>query len=51
MNEVQVRAITLGYINASNEAKQHLGRCFAVELGLEPGSLGADGGVDGSGSG
>lgn len=49
MDGIQIRALIFGYVNATNEAKQRLGRCFAVELGLEAGSLGPDGGVDGSG--
>ncbi len=49
MDGVQIRALINGYINSSNDAKQRLGRCFAVELGLEAGPRGSDGGVDGSG--
>ncbi len=49
MDGIQIRALINGYINSSNDAKQRLGRCFAVELGLEAGPRGSDGGVDGSG--
>lgn len=49
MDGIQIRALIFGYVNATDQAKQRLGRCFAVELGLEAGSLGRDGGVDGSG--
>lgn len=49
MDATQIRALIAGYLNSDNQAKQRLGRCFAVELGLEAGSLGPDGGVDGSG--
>jgi hypothetical protein len=34
MDGIQIRALINGYINSSNDAKQRLGRCFAVELGL-----------------
>lgn len=47
MDGIQIRALIHGYINSSNDAKQRLGRCFAVELGLEAGPRGSDGGVDG----
>lgn len=49
MDATQIRALIAGYLNSDNQAKQRLGRCFAVELGLEAGCLGPDGGVDGSG--
>lgn len=49
MDTTQIRALIVGYISASSEAKQRLGRCFAAELGLEPGPRGRDEGIDGSG--
>lgn len=49
MDGTQIRALIQGYLNATEEAKQRLGRCFAAELGLQPGNRGPDGGIDGSG--
>lgn len=49
MDGTQIRALILGYTNASSAAKQELGRCFAVHLGLKPGQRGADDGIDGVG--
>lgn len=49
MDATQIRDLIAGYIGASNEAKQKLGRCFAKELGLNPGPLGRDDGIDGLG--
>ncbi|MBI3800556.1 MAG: restriction endonuclease [Deltaproteobacteria bacterium] len=43
--DIQVRSI----LDASSEFKQRLGRRFAYVLGLEPGPLGTDDGVDGVG--
>lgn len=39
-----------GILAADPDIKQELGRRFAFHLGLTPGSLGADGGIDGYGS-
>lgn len=49
INAIQSRAKISGYLNSTPDAKQHLGRCFAVKLGIEPGPLGNDGGIDGIG--
>ena len=49
MDATQIRALILGYTNASSAAKQELGRCFAAHLGLEPGPRGSDDGIDGVG--
>lgn len=49
MDGTQIRALVLGYTNANSQAKQELGRCFAVHLGLTPGPRGSDDGIDGVG--
>ncbi|BBD68215.1 hypothetical protein NIES4072_44730 [Nostoc commune NIES-4072] len=49
MDGTQIRVLVLGYTNASSYAKQELGRCFAVHLGLTPGPRGSDDGIDGVG--
>ncbi|MDB9311670.1 hypothetical protein PN462_01050 [Spirulina sp. CS-785/01] len=42
-------ALIQGIISADTSTKQELGRRFAYSLGLTPGPLGADGGIDGKG--
>jgi len=49
MDGIQIRSIIRGILNAENITKGELGRRFAAHLGLEPGPLGADGGIDGVG--
>lgn len=49
MNGPQIRALIQGYINIDSTAKQQIGRSFAVYLGLKPGEIGSDDGIDGMG--
>ena len=50
MNDyIAVRAIVKGIVNSDSATKGDLGRRFAVRLGLTPGPVGPDGGVDGYG--
>lgn len=50
MNDyIAVRAIIKGIVNSDSTTKGDLGRRFAVHLGLTPGPVGRDGGVDGYG--
>lgn len=44
-----IRAIIKGIVNSDSATKGDLGRRFAAHLGLTPGPVGRDGGVDGSG--
>lgn len=44
-----IDAIVNGILEAENSTKQELGRRFAAYLGIQAGSTGADGGVDGFG--
>lgn len=46
---LEIRAIIRGIVNCDNATKQEIGRRFAVHLGLEPGPLGSDDGIDGMG--
>lgn len=46
---VQIRALVLGIVNTHTATKQELGQRFAEYLGLSPGPLGPDDGVDGLG--
>ena len=46
----QIHAIVQGIVASDTTVKQELGRRFAYCLGLTPGSLGGDGGIDGSGT-
>lgn len=47
MSPIQ-RNYVLGLLQADNETKQRMGQRFASHLGLTPGPLGPDDGVDGS---
>lgn len=47
MNSPQIRALIQGYINIDSTAKQQIGRSFAVLLGLKPGEVENDDGIDG----
>jgi hypothetical protein len=49
LSYVQIRALTLGLVQAHTATKKELGQRFARFLGLEPGPPGSDGGVDGKG--
>ncbi len=44
-----IDAIVRGIVTSDNATKQELGRRFAYSLGLAPGPLGVDGGIDGTG--
>lgn len=46
---LEIRALVIDTINCDNTTKQEIGRRFAVYLGLEPGPLGSDDGIDGIG--
>jgi hypothetical protein len=49
MDFLEIDALVTGILNSDSAVKQDLGRRFALRLGLEPGNVGADGGVDGWG--
>jgi len=49
VNNLASRALIEGIINADNSTKAELGQKFARHLGLNPGPLGGDGGIDGEG--
>lgn len=46
---IAVRAIIKGIISSDSTTKQDLGRRFAAHLGITPGPIGRDEGIDGSG--
>ena len=47
MDYLEIDALISGIIYSSEAAKQDLGRRFAAYLGLTPGKVGNDGGIDG----
>ncbi|MCK5716103.1 MAG: restriction endonuclease [Thiomargarita sp.] len=49
LNHVASRSLIEGIINAESSTNGDLGRRYAQHLGLEPGSKGPDGGIDGVG--
>lgn len=49
MNHLASRALIEGILNADNSTKAELGQKCAIHLGLNPGPLGGDGGIDGEG--
>jgi len=49
LDHLASRALVDGIINADSKTKGHLGQRCAAHLGLEPGPLGKDGGIDGVG--
>ncbi|MEA5604899.1 restriction endonuclease [Nostoc sp. UHCC 0252] len=49
MDYLEIDALINGIIYSDSVVKQDLGRRFAAYLGLKPGKIGADGGIDGEG--
>jgi hypothetical protein len=49
VNHLASRALIEGILNADNSTKAELGQKCAIHLGLNPGPLGGDGGIDGEG--
>jgi len=47
MNYLEINALVYGVLQLDNDRKQQIGRRLAAHLGLTPGSLGPDQGIDG----
>ncbi len=49
MDYLEIDALINGIVYSDSVIKQYLGRRFAAYLGLKPGQVGPDGGIDGEG--